>query len=174
MKNIFSLMLMGLFMSVYGQVKISGEIFGYYRENEKDSVEKRNLENVQIFVKGTQNKTFSNQKGNYKINAKQGDEIVFSHPDFEEKIYIIKDKKGKIPLDVNLKKGDMNIIGYFTTFRDKRKIEPLLIVDGKIFNKNPKKLNPNKIESLRVMKPQDTIITHPKAENGIIIIKTKK
>lgn len=166
-------MLMGLFVSVGGQVKISGEILGYYRGKETHSVEKKKLENVHIFVKGTQNKTFSNKEGYYKINTKQGDEIVFSHPDFGEKIYNVKDKKGKIPLDVALN-DNIIFIGQFFTFRDKREIEPLLIVDGKIFNKHPKKLNPNKIKSLRTMKPQDTIIAHPKAKNGIIIIKTKK
>lgn len=167
-------MLMGLFVSVGGQVKISGEILGYYRGKETHSVEKKKLENVHIFVNGTQNKTFSNKEGYYKINAKQGDEIVFLHPDFGEKIYNVKDKKGKIPLDVSLKKGDMNIIGYFVTFRDKREKGPLYIIDGKIYKKNISKIDANKIESLRMMKPQDTIIAHPKAKNGIIIIRTKK
>lgn len=83
---------------------------------------------------------------------------VGSHNDDETEVEIIEQKDSKI------------------VFRNSGNKKPLFVVDGKIVDqKKMDKLNPDKIESVTVLKGDSAIEKYgDKGKNGVVIIKTKK
>lgn len=80
-------------------------------------------------------------------------------------VILIETKKGAHPIVIIDKKGS-NI--------DERDIDPVIIIDGKVSDKETlSKLLPDKIESMEVVKGQKAIDQY-KAPNGVVIVKTKE
>jgi len=56
----------------------------------------------------------------------------------------------------------------------KRDIQPLIILNGKIYKRNIKTIDTAKIISIEILKGKDAAQYGPKGKNGVVIIITKQ
>lgn len=167
MRKILNFLFIIFCLDLFGQVRISGKTEEIQESGYKD------LPSVKISIKGKPNHIFSDEKGMFQLVAEYGDEIIFSSPKYTDRVYKVEDKKADFTLDVFFWEGIK--IGA-KTFRDER-IMPLIILDGiPISFKDFKKINTELIQSVEIVKREDLPQTFydDKAENGLILIRTKK
>ncbi|WP_053002585.1 M56 family metallopeptidase [Kordia jejudonensis] len=124
---------------------------------------KKNDDKEVIIINGKELSTDEVIEEEIEIKKGDGNNFVF--------IGNTKDNESKeVEIEVN-NSQDGKIV-----FRNSGKNEPIIVVDGKIANKKKmKKLDPNKIESVTVLKGDNaTALYGDKGKDGVIIITTKK
>jgi TonB family protein len=138
------------------------------------------IKGVNIIVQGTTMGTTSDENGAFEIKADGSDIfLVFSHISFTTSIVEYKsDKKAEI---IKMNKGthDLNAVTINTTGNIQEmgiKPYPYVLVDGVAVDEETfKGLDPNKIESVNILKNESaTAVYGEKGKNGVILVVTKK
>lgn len=149
----------------------------------KEAVEVNEDSNVKPLIKIRSTGPQEKNTPLYIIDGKESSEKVLQNlnPDSVESIYVLKDdsatkkygEKGEngvviISLKKN-KDSQLKVIGYADS-------DPLIIMDGKESTKaKMEKLDPDKIESMNVLKGEQAIQKYgKKAKDGVMEITTKK
>jgi protein TonB len=138
------------------------------------------IKGVNIIVQGTTTGTTSDENGTFEIKA-DGSNIllVFSHISYTTTI--VGYKTDNMAALIKLDKGthDLNAITIKTTGDNKEsgiKPFPYVLVDGVAVDEETfKALDPNKIESVNVLKEESATAAYgEKGKNGVILVVTKK
>jgi TonB family protein len=155
-----------------GSITIKGKVI--------DGSTSKPIKGVNIIVQGTTTGTTSDENGAFEIKA-DGSNIllVFSHISYATSIVEYKsDNKAAV---IKMDKGthDLNTIIVKTPGDNQEtgiKPYPYVLVDGVAVNEETfKALDPNKIESVNILKDESaTAVYGEKGKNGVILVVTKK
>lgn len=135
---------------------------------------------VNIMVQGTTSGTTTDENGAFEIKA-EGSNIllVFSHIGYTTSINEYKSNSRNTVIKMYTGAHDLSAVSILTS-GDKQELEikpyPYVLVDGvPVDEEKFKALDPNKFESVNVLKDESaTAIYGEKGKNGVILVATKK
>ena len=122
MKKLFLVLLMGaLTWSVWGQTRVSGKVTGSDGEP---------VPGVAVFVRGTATATVSDAMGNYSINAKEGDNLLFSCIGYDDAILPVgKRSVIDVTLSESIQELDQVVVTGYQTISKERATGSFDILD---------------------------------------------
>lgn len=155
-----------------GSITIKGKVI--------DGSTSKPIKGVNIIVEGTTTGTTSDANGAFEIKA-DGSNIflVFSHISYTTSIVEYKSDKTTAVIKLNKGTHDLNAVTVNTTGNIQEseiKPYPYVLIDGVAVDEETfKALDPDKIESVNILKNESaTIVYGEKGKNGVILVVTKK
>jgi len=155
-----------------GSISIKGKVI--------DGTTSKPIKGVNIIVQGTTTGTTSDADGAFEIKADASNLLlVFTHISYSTLIVEYKSDNKAAIIKMNKGTHDLNTVTVKTTGtiqESEIKPYPYVLVDGvPVDEATFKGLDPNKIESVSVLKNESaTILYGEKGKDGVIVIVTKK
>jgi len=158
--------------TVKGSITINGKVI--------DGSTSKPIKGVNIIVQGTNTGTTSDENGAFEIKA-DGSNIllVFTHISYTTSIIEYKSDNKAAVIKMNKGTHDLSTVTVNTTGNIQEmeiKPYPYVLVDGVAVDEATfKALDPNKIESVNILKGESANVAYgDKGKNGVILVVTKK
>jgi TonB family protein len=155
-----------------GSITIKGKVI--------DGSSSKPIKGVNIIVQGTTTGTTSDENGAFEIKAEGSNVfLVFSHIGYTTSLNQYKSGNNSAVIKMYVGAHDLNAITVKTPGDNKElgiKPYPYVLVDGVAVDEETlKELDPNKIESINVLKDENATAAYgEKGKNGVILVVTKK
>lgn len=138
------------------------------------------IKGVNIIVHGTTIGTTSDENGSFEIKADGSNLLlVFSHIGYTTSINEYKSSNKSVVIKMNMGAHDLTAVTAEVPGNIQEseiKPYPYVLVDGvPVDEETFKALDPNKIESMNILKGESAVVEYgEKGKNGVILIETKK
>jgi len=155
-----------------GSITIKGKVI--------DGSTSKPIKGVNIIVQGTTTGTTSDENGSFEIKANGSNMLlVFSHIGYTTSINEYKSSSNNAIIKMYTAAHDLSAVNVETTGNIQEsdiKPYPYVLVDGVAVDEETfKSLDPNKIESVNILKNESaTAVYGEKGKNGVILVVTKK
>jgi TonB family protein len=155
-----------------GSITIKGKVI--------DAKTSKPIKGVNIIIQGTTTGTTSDEKGAFEIKADNSNIfLVFTHIGYTTSINEYKSNSNNAIIKMYTGAHDLSAITVNTPGNNQEsgiKPFPYVLVDGVAVDEETfKALDPNKIESVNILKDESaTIVYGEKGKNGVILVVTKK